>query len=215
MLSSSKKLLAAVLIAAGVAGISPCSGAMIVEKFNNVVYNKPFTNRLDPDTGITFKNPISSDGNKFTIQQTFAVPDLPDLTPGTMLIAQTTLPGAFCSYDFGFTMAFPEPIDLLTMDMACAATGTESNASLLLVGYDSTGTVLAEQLETFGASFNDFEDHLTFASTGMPFSSVQVYPTNLADGFENISFEPASVPEPSCIAILGAAPLLLKRRRIA
>jgi hypothetical protein len=210
MASKLKVLFVAVMVVMGLAEIKPAAASMIVETFNNMPFNRVFMNRIDPDTGITFKNPQSRAGNGFTVQQPFALADLPNL-PAKMLIAETTLAGTPFSPDFGFTMSFPEPISLLTMDMVSAPTGTEGG-NLLLIGYDSSGNILAEQTTTFGNIFTDFETDLSFSTTGTGFSSVQVYTETIEDGFANISFEPATVPEPVFLSLFMLPTVILLRR---
>jgi hypothetical protein len=219
MLSKAKVFAGLALTTTIIGTFASSAGATVFETFYQMPFNKTFSTHTDPLSGITFSNPISPDGNKFTVQQTEAWSALPDLTPGDMLIAQTTLPGSPISNDFGFTMSFASPVAQLNMDMAYEVTNFNSGGAMLLEGFDTTGKLVATQTQTFAYPSNPFgpsafEDHLTLAATSPSISSVQVIPTNLADGFTNISYDmTTAVPEPSCIAIFALTPLMMQRRR--
>jgi hypothetical protein len=189
------------------------ASADVVTDFGALQLDTPTSGFTDPATDVTFSDPSSTDGDSFGFLQQDSSANLPNMTPGTILVGDPT--SSSIADDFAFTMSFPTPVDQVNLDMAYAV-DPGADGSVILEGFDSSGNLV----DSFNQSLSSTgiqEDDISFTPAA-DISSVTVVPTSISDGFNNISFEPADepaatdVPEPAAISVLAVSTLLLGRR---
>jgi hypothetical protein len=189
------------------------ASADVVTDFGALPLGTQMSGFTDPATGVTFSDPSSTDGNTFGFLQQDASTNLPNMTPGTILVGDPT--STSIADDFTFTMNFPTPIDELDLDMAYAV-DPGADGSIVLEGFDNSGNLVDSFDQSFSSSGIQ-EDDISFTPAAA-ISSVTIVPTSISDGFNNISFQPADapaatdVPEPAAVSLLAISTVLLGRR---
>jgi hypothetical protein len=185
------------------------ASADVVTDFGALPLGSQMSGFTDPATGVTFSDPSSTDGDTFGFLQQDSSANLPNMTPGTILVGDPT--SSSIADDFTFTMNFPTPINELDLDMAYAV-DPGAGGSVVLEGFDNSGNLVDSYTQSF-ASSGIQEDDISFTPAA-GISSVTVVPTSISDGFNNITFQPAAtdVPEPSAASLLAVGTVLLGRR---
>ena len=134
------------------------ASADVVTDFGALPLGTQMSGFTDPATGVTFSDPSSTDGNTFGFLQQDASTNLPNMTPGTILVGDPT--STSNADDFTFTMNFPTPIDELDLDMAYAV-DPGADGSIVLEGFDNSGNLVDSFDQSFSSSGIQ-EDDISF-----------------------------------------------------